>query len=121
MCFTRAVINNMIENNYGRIVNLVSVAGIYGLRNMVDYSMIKGSAIAFTRALAKEVGSYGVTVNTVSPGNIRTNGGNTPEMSFLNRSGTPRECANVICFLASDEASYVSSQNYQVNGSRKSM
>lgn len=120
MYFTHAVLSHMIEHQYGRIVNLGSVAGVYGLRNMVDYSMTKGAIIAFTRALAKEVGPYGITVNAVSPGNIneRTN---SPEMSFLGRSGSTRECANVICFLASDEASYISGQNVQVDGSRKSM
>jgi len=120
MYFTHAVINNMIENNYGKIVNLGSVAGVYGLRNMVDYSMTKGAVIAFSKALSKEVGPYGITVNAVSPGNIHESN-EFPEMSFLNRSGTPRECAKVICFLASDDASYVSGQNYQVDGSRKTM
>lgn len=123
MYFTHAVLKNMIENNYGRIVNIGSVAGVYGLRKMVDYSMSKGAVIAFTRALAKEVGPYGITVNAVSPGNIlaKATGKSNPDLSFLGRSGTTKECANVICFLASDEASYVSGQNYQVDGSRKSM
>ncbi|MDF2722314.1 MAG: hypothetical protein K0Q59_1989 [Paenibacillus sp.] len=123
MYFTHAVLGSMIKNEYGRIVNIGSVAGVYGIRKMVDYSMTKGAVIAFTHALAKEVGPYGITVNTVSPGNIlaKPSGKNNTELSFLGRSGTTRECANVICFLASDDASYVSGQNYQVDGSRKSM
>jgi len=120
MYFTHAVLPSMMEHQYGRIVNLGSVAGVYGLRNMVDYSMTKGGVIAFSRALSKEVGSYGITVNAVSPGNIHETN-EFPEMAFLNRSGTPRECANLICFLASDDASYISGQNYQVDGSRKTM
>lgn len=120
MYFTHAVLRNMIENKYGRIVNLGSVAGVYGNRSMVDYSMTKGAIISFTKALAKEVGPYGITVNTVSPGNIQETN-SFPEMSFLGRSGTPQECANLICFLASDDASYISGQNYQIDGSRKSM
>ncbi|MDF2722512.1 MAG: hypothetical protein K0Q59_2187 [Paenibacillus sp.] len=121
MYFTHAVLGSMIENSYGRIVNIGSVAGVYGLRNMTDYSMTKGAVIAFTRSLSKEVGPYGITVNAVSPGNIQADGKDRPDMSFLGRSGTTRECAQVICFLASDDASYVSGQNYQVDGSRKFM
>lgn len=123
MYFTRAVINNMIENHYGRIINIASVAGVYGIRKMVDYSMTKGAVIAFTIALAKEVGPYGITVNAVSPGNIRSDPSSkdNPDLSFLNRSGSNEECANVITFLASDKASYVSGQNYIVDGSRKKM
>ncbi len=120
MYFTHAVLGNMIENKYGRIVNLGSVAGVYGLRNMVDYSMTKGAIIAFTMALSKEVGAYSITVNTVSPGNI-TETSSFSDMSFLERSGTPGECANLISFLASDDASYISGQNYQIDGSRKFM
>ncbi|MDF2722318.1 MAG: short-chain dehydrogenase/reductase [Paenibacillus sp.] len=120
MYFTHAVLDNMIENKYGRIVNIASVAGVYGLRNMVDYSMTKGAVIAFSRALSKEVGPYGITVNAVSPGNINEKSISS-DMSFLGRSGSTRECAQAICFLASDEASYISGQNYQVDGSRKSM
>jgi 3-oxoacyl-[acyl-carrier protein] reductase len=87
---------------------------------MVDYSMTKGAVIAFSRALSKEVGPYGITVNAVSPGNINEKSISS-DMSFLGRSGSTRECAQAICFLASDEASYISGQNYQVDGSRKSM
>lgn len=117
---TRAVLPGMISNGYGRIINIGSVAGVYGIRGMVDYSMTKGAVIAFTTALAKEVADKGVLVNTVSPGNIQV-GIDLPDLSFMNRSGTPEECAEVICFLASDAASYVSGQNYLVDGCRKKM
>lgn len=120
MYFTHVVLSSMIKNQYGRIINLGSVAGVYGLRKMVDYSMTKGAIIAFSKALSKEMGPNGITVNTVSPGNISKI--SVPsDMSFLGRSGTPKECANLICFLASDAASYISGQNYQIDGSRKHM
>jgi len=123
MYFTHALLGSMLENHYGRIVNIASVAGVYGIANMVPYSMTKGAIISFTVALAKEVTGHGVLVNAVSPGNIQPpeDGLNLPALSFANRSGTPEECAEVICFLASDEASYVSGQNYLVDGCRKKM
>jgi NAD(P)-dependent dehydrogenase (short-subunit alcohol dehydrogenase family) len=112
----------MIENGYGRIVNIGSVAGVYGLSYFVDYSMTKGAIISFTKALAKLVSSKGVTVNCISPGTIDvTGGGSNSDFSFIGRPGTPEECANVILFVASDEASYVSGQNYLVDGCRKKM
>lgn len=123
MYITRAILPTMIERGYGRIVNLSSVAGVYGNRNMVDYSMTKAAIIGFTVALAKEVGEYGITVNAVSPGNINSEQEyrNNTALSFLGRSGSSEECANVITFLASDAASFVSGQNYLVDGCRKKM
>ena len=115
---THEVLPQMIERRWGRIINIASVAGIYGIRDMLDYSLTKGAIIAFTTGLAREVGEYYITVNAVSPGNINTYN-ELPELSYMNRSGTPTECANVICFLASDEASFVSGSNYVVDGSRK--
>ena len=118
-----AVLPHMIKNHYGRIVNIGSVAGSYGIANMADYSMTKGGVIAFTKALAKETAPYGITVNTVSPGSINvTEEENVmPEHSFMGRAGTPEECASVVVFLSSDEASYVSGQDYRVDGCRKKM
>lgn len=123
MYFTRAVLNNMIDNRYGRIINLGSVAGVYGNRNMVDYSMTKGAVISFTTALAKEVAPYGITVNTVSPGNVkdREDSPDNLNLSFIPRSGTAEENAELICFLASDKAGFISGQNYLIDGSRKAM
>ena len=122
MTLSHAVLPSMIENGYGRIVNVASVAGVYGLSWFVDYSASKGAVIAFTRALAKAVTSKGVTVNCVSPGSIDVTGEQKmPQHSFTGRSGTPEECANVVLFLASDEASYVSGQEYLVDGCRRLM
>lgn len=122
---TRAVIGNMLENGYGRIVNVSSVAGVYGNYNMVHYSATKGAVIAMTHALAKEVIDKGVLVNCVSPGsvspsqNMDMDYAKPTDLSYLGRTGTDRENANLILFLASDEATYISGQNIQVDGCRK--
>ena len=119
---TRALINPMIERGWGRVINIASVAGVYGIANMADYSLTKGAMISFTVALAKEVTEKGVLVNCVSPGSV-SNGDEPTEtpLSFMGRTGTHRENANLICFLASDEASYISGQNIQIDGCRKKM
>lgn len=67
---TRAVLGGMLERGYGRIINVGSVAGVYGNANMVHYSATKGALIALTKALAKEVAAQGVTVNCVAPGSV---------------------------------------------------
>lgn len=116
--FTRALINPMIEQKNGAIVNLCSVMADYGTPNMVDYSLTKGAIKSFTIALSKEVAEHNVRVNCVSPGNIEPDN-RYPEMSYMNRSGSYRECAQVVCFLASEKASFVTGCNYTVDGGRK--
>ena len=123
--FTKAVLPGMMEKNYGRIINVASVAGVYGNANMAHYSASKGALIAMTKALAKEVAEKGVLVNCVSPGSVSP--AENPDMeyfekselSFMGRTGTDMENANLICFLASDEASYIAGQNIQIDGCRK--
>ena len=123
--FTKAVICGMKKRSYGRIINVASVAGVYGNANMVHYSATKGALIAMTKALAKEVSDKNVLVNAVSPGSVSPaeNGGmdfvQPSELSFMGRTGSDMENANLICFLASDEASYISGQNIQIDGCRK--
>lgn len=123
--FTKAVLPQMTENKYGRIINVASVAGVYGNANMAHYSATKGAVISMTKALAKEVAHIGITVNAVSPGSVSPaeNGDidyyQPSELSFAGRTGTDRENADLICFLASDKAGYISGQNIQIDGCRK--
>ncbi len=123
--FTKAVLPKMLETGYGRIINVASVAGVYGNAKMAHYSATKGALIAMTKALAKEVTDKGVLVNSVSPGSVSPSDNpdidHTQEstLSFMGRTGSDRENANLICFLASDEASYISGQNIQIDGCRK--
>jgi NAD(P)-dependent dehydrogenase (short-subunit alcohol dehydrogenase family) len=113
---TRAVINHMIERKSGKIVNLASVNGISGQAGFVDYSAAKAGIIGFTKALAKEVNSYGINVNAVAPGVIETRAiEQIPKETMaeilkklnLNRVGQPEDVANAVLYLASDEASYI--------------
>jgi NAD(P)-dependent dehydrogenase (short-subunit alcohol dehydrogenase family) len=127
MC-CHAVIEHMIQRQRGKIVNIASIAGMMGSSNrMADYSAAKAGVIGFTKALAKELGPYGINVNSVSPGPIATPRFFTFEEetvkrlengTYLKRLGKPEEVANVVVFLASDEASYVTGQNYPVCGGR---
>ena len=122
---TKAVINGMVGRGYGRIINVASVAGVYGNANMVHYSATKGALIAMTKALAKEVTDKGVLVNAVSPGSVSSSTDNDIDstspstLSFMGRTGSGRENAELILFLASDKASYISGQNIQIDGCRK--
>ena len=120
MYLTRAILPGMIERQYGRVINVASVAGIYGISGMTDYSATKGAVIAFTKSLAKETTGYGVTVNSVSPGNIG-DGDKDNGLSYAGRIGSYAECAELICFLASDNASWCSGQDYRADGCRKKM
>lgn len=125
MFMTRAFLGGMLERKYGRIVNVASVAGVYGNANMVAYSAAKAAVIAMTRALAKETTRDNVLVNCVSPGSVSPSENGDPdytepsELAFIGRTGSDMENANLICFLASEEASYISAQNIQVDGCRK--
>lgn len=122
---TRAVLPQMIENNYGRIVNVASVAGVYGNANMACYSATKGAVISFTKALAKEVAQSGITVNSVSPGTVSAFHRDDPNhtvphpASYMGRSGSAMENAELICFLCADKAPYISGENIQIDGCRK--
>ncbi len=122
---TKSVIGKMLENKYGRIINVASVAGVYGNANMTTYSATKGALISFTKALAKEVADKGILENSVSPGSVSPSDNDDinytepSELSFMGRTGSDMENANLICFLASEDASYVSGQNIQIDGCRK--
>jgi 3-oxoacyl-[acyl-carrier protein] reductase len=119
---TRAVLKNMLLKKYGRIINVVSLSGLKGLPGQVNYSAAKAGIIGATKALAQEIGRKKVTVNAVAPGFIRTdmtNDLNENELKGLiplNRFGLPEEVAEVIWFLASEKASYISGEVISVNG-----
>ena len=122
---TRSVLGGMIERGYGRIVNVSSVAGVYGNANMAHYSASKGAVNAFSQALAKEVIKNGVIVNSVCPGTVSPGDNHDidfhhpSELCHAGRTGTDRENANFICFLLSDEATYIAGQNLQIDGGRR--
>ncbi|MBO5454277.1 MAG: SDR family oxidoreductase [Clostridia bacterium] len=121
----RAILPSMLENNYGRIINVTSVAGVYGNAKMVHYSTTKGAINTLTKALAKEVSDKNILVNSICPGsvspsdNFDVNYTQPSELSFMGRTGSDMENANLIAFLASDEASYIAGQNIQIDGCRK--
>jgi 3-oxoacyl-[acyl-carrier protein] reductase len=122
---TKAVLPSMIQKGYGRIVNVASVAGVYGNRNMAMYSATKGAVISMTKALAKEVIEQGIVVNSISPGtvsdssNLDVNHSTPTEVSYAGRTGTDMENAELICFLASEKVGYIVGQNIQIDGCRK--
>ena len=122
---TQAVLPDMVDSGYGRIINIASVAGVYGNAKMVSYSATKGAVISMTKALAKEVADKGVCVNAVSPGTVTSSEfmdnyfTKESPLNYMGRTGSGMENADLICFLASDEASYISGQNIQIDGCRK--
>ncbi len=123
--FSKALIRHMIRNRYGRIVNISSVVGLTGNPGQANYSASKAGVLGFTKSLAREVASRGITVNAVAPGFIQTAMTESlPEevqKQFLGvipmgRFGTPQEVAQAVRFLVSDQASYITGQVINING-----
>ena len=122
---TRSFIVTFMKQKKGQIVNISSVSGVIGLPRQINYSASKGGINAFTKALAKEVASYGIRVNAVAPGFIETeilSGFNDEqkkkitEMIPLGRIGTVADVAGVVEYLLSDHAAYVTGQIIVVDG-----
>jgi 3-oxoacyl-[acyl-carrier protein] reductase len=121
----QAVANTMVGQGYGVILNASSVVGLYGNFGQTNYAATKFGVLGFTKTWSRELGPKGVRVNAVAPGFIMTHILDTvPEKVLeemkhrvpLHRLGTPEEIANVYCFLASDEASYVNGAVIEVSG-----
>jgi 3-oxoacyl-[acyl-carrier protein] reductase len=121
----QAVLKPMIKQRGGRIVSISSVVAQTGNAGQVNYAASKAGLIGFSRALAREVASRNVTVNVVAPGLIDTDmtraitdkaQGDWAAQIPLGRMGDPRDVAAAVCFLASDEASYITGQVLAVNG-----
>ncbi len=122
---SQSLIRKMIKNRYGRIINISSVVGYSGNAGQANYAASKSGISGFTKSLAQEVGSRGVTVNCIAPGFIDT------EMTQslpddhknqllskipLGKLGTPEDIANAVSFLVSDKANYITGETIHING-----
>lgn len=124
---TRAVLGQMLARKSGKIINIASGAGVTGLAGRSIYSAAKGGVVAFTKALAKEVGPSGINVNCLTPGIGETNFAQStkagPEFMQkvvatipMGRAATPQDVANAVAYFASDAACYIQGQILNVNG-----
>ena len=120
---TQPLMMPMIRSRWGRIINVSSIAGITGNRGQTNYAAAKGALNAATKSLSLEVASRGITVNAVAPGIIDTSMSETAfdakaiaNMVPMKRAGTPNEVADLISFLASDQATYITGQIISING-----
>ncbi len=119
---TNFFIQKMLRNKYGRVVNMVSVSGVKGTAGQTNYSAAKGAVVAATKALAQEVAKRNITVNAVAPGFIRTDMTSQLDekelikMVPVNRFGEAEEVADLVSFLVSKKASYITGEVINING-----
>lgn len=119
---TQPLLQQMVRHRYGRIVNMASVSGLKGLPGQTNYSAAKGGLIAATKALAQEVARRGITVNAVAPGFIDTDMTDGLDKDALaatipmHRFGRPEEVAELVGFLASPAAAYITGEVVSING-----
>lgn len=126
MIFCRAVLDPMIKQKYGKIINFGAIAGKVGGPRMAAYSAAKGGVIAFTKALAREMAEFGINVNCICPGPIATPGfmsvfGDEGAVHAANdvplkRIGTPEEVASLVLYFASDDAGFITGQAVSIDG-----
>jgi len=119
---TRFLLQDMVINKFGRIINIVSLSGVKGLPGQTNYSAAKAGVIGATKALAQEVAKKKVTVNAIAPGFIATDMTRDLDEKELkrlipmNRFGKPEEVADLVQFLASENASYITGEVINING-----
>ena len=119
---TKAVLNPMLLNRYGRIINMVSLSGLKGMPGQVNYSAAKAGMIGATKALAQEIAKRNITVNAIAPGFIKTdmteelNEKELARMIPMQRFGEAQEVADLVGFLASKQSSYITGQVVSING-----
>jgi 3-oxoacyl-[acyl-carrier protein] reductase len=119
---TRTILNKMLMQKYGRIINIVSLSGLRGLPGQMNYSAAKSGVIGATKVLAQEVARRGITVNAIAPGFIKTdmtkdlNEKELKSVIPVQRFGTPEEVAELTAFIASEKASYITGQTISING-----
>ncbi len=123
----QAVLPFMKKQNYGRIVNIASIGGKHGAPEQAHYSASKAAVLGFTRVLAQEAGTYGITANCICPGIILTDMGRVnlddiavreawQEKTAMRRIGDPEDVVGPVAFLASDDAAFVTGQSLNVDG-----